>query len=89
MARAIGYRFKDFPFHDAAGHTTLKSGAIIAVAPSVPGDSYDHWRATRIVLDGMPDICPGCRARVEAWLHEMRRHNDGIRRALSDYARSL
>jgi hypothetical protein len=89
MARAIGYRFVGFPFHDAAGRETLKSGSIVAIAPSVPGDSLDHWRAARIVLDGMPDICPGCRAKVVAWLHEVSKHDLSIQKALSDYARTV
>jgi hypothetical protein len=88
MARAITYGFTNFPFHDANGHETLKSGSVVAIAPSVPGDSLDHWRAVRIVLDGM-DICPACRAKVVAWLHEVRKHDMGIRKALSDYARTV
>jgi hypothetical protein len=89
MARAIGYRFNDFPFHDAAGHETPKSGSIVAVAPSVPGDSLDHWWAARIDLDGMQNVCPACRAKVVAWLREVRKHDMGIKKALSDYARTV
>ena len=85
MARMIGYRFENFPFVDAAGHETPKSGSIIAIAPRVPEDGFRRWRAVRAVLDGpgQPPLCPACRAKVETWLHEMRKHDEAIRQGLS------
>jgi hypothetical protein len=83
MANLVAYRFVDFPYLASDGHTYSVSGRIVAVASSVPGASYRRWRAAVAVLDGLPPLCPMCRAKVEAWLHEMRRHDSAIKLALA------
>ena len=83
MASMIAYRFADFPWHYPDGHERLVSGSVVVAVSQHPGDSFTRWRATRIVLDSFGPLCPGCRAKVENWLHGSDRHNRGIQFGLA------
>jgi hypothetical protein len=74
----IAYRFKDFPFRWEDGRESILTGGAVVAAHEVPGDAVRNWRAVRVVLDGVPPLCAVCRAKVELWLHETRRHNANI-----------
>ena len=72
----IAYRFKDYPFHWQGGTEGNVSGGVVVAAHDVPGGW--NWRAVRVSLDDVPPLCAVCRAKVELWLHETRRHNRNI-----------
>ena len=74
----IAYWFNDYPFRWGGGKEIPVSGGVVVAAPETPGEWFLRWRAVRVVLDGTPPLCPACRAKVELWLHETRRHNANI-----------